>query len=115
MTKEESLVLAKKAKAALEEKKAIDVKIIDISEVSSLADYFVIASAMNKNQLQALVDNVDEKLGKSGYEPRYIEGKNGNTWVLLDYNDVVIHLLDDESREFYNIEHIWRDGVVVED
>ncbi len=114
MTKEESLKVARNAKAALEEKKAIDVKIIDISEVSSLADYFVLGSAMNKNQLEALVDTVDEKLGKSGFEPRYIEGKGGNTWVLLDYSDVVIHLFDEDSRAFYNIEHIWSDGKIVE-
>ncbi len=99
---------------ALEEKKANDISIIDIEKISTLADYFIIASGTNKNQVQAMSDEVDEKLGRAGFEPKHIEGYNGANWILLDYGDIVIHLFDEENRLFYDLERIWRDGVKVE-
>lgn len=114
MNKEESLKLSKTAVDALNEKKAIDVKVIDISEISTLADYFIIAGASNKNQIEALVDSVEEKLSKQGYVPRHIEGKGGNDWILLDYNDIVVHIFSDDSRSFYDLERIWNDGKEVD-
>ncbi|UWO27061.1 ribosome silencing factor [Marvinbryantia formatexigens DSM 14469] len=108
MTKSKTMV--KLAVAALEDKKAEDVKIIDITEVSVLADYFVIASGMNKNQVQALVDNVEETLGKAGYHSRQVEGYQSANWILLDYGDIIVHVFDAENRLFYDLERIWRDG-----
>ena len=106
--------LARMACEALEDKKALDVKIIDIEQVSTLADYFIIASGTNRNQVQAMADNVEEVLGRAGYEPKQIEGYQTGNWILMDYRDIVIHVFDEENRLFYDLERIWRDGSVVE-
>lgn len=98
---------------ALEDKKAENIQIIDISEVSSVADYFVIANGTNKSQVQALADHVSEKLGRNGVYAKQTEGYNSANWILLDYTDIVIHIFDKESRGFYDLERIWRDGKVV--
>lgn len=102
--------MAKIACAALEEKKAEDLKVINIEEVSVLADYFIITSGTNKNQVQALVDNVEEALGKEGYHAKQVEGYQTANWILLDYGDIIIHVFDSENRLFYDLERIWRDG-----
>jgi ribosome-associated protein len=102
--------IAKLAIAALEDKKAEDIKIIDISEVSVIADYFIIANGTNRSQIQALSDNVEEALGKAGCPVKQIEGYQTANWVLLDFNDVIIHIFDKENRLFYDLERIWRDG-----
>ena len=103
--------LAKIAYAALEEKKANDIKIIDISGVSVLADYFIIASGSNRNQVQAMVDSVQEDLyKKAGLEAKQVEGYQTGSWILLDYADIIVHVFDEENRLFYNLERIWRDG-----
>lgn len=102
--------MARTACKALDEKKALDLKIIDIAEVSTIADYFVIASGSNQNQVQAMVDNVEEKLAKAGYEPKQIEGTRSSSWILMDYGDLIVHVFDEENRLFYDLERIWRDG-----
>ncbi len=110
----------KKAKAmatiayrALEDKKAENVQIINIEKVSVLADYFLIASGTNRNQVQAMADNVEEMLGKAGYTPRQTEGYQTANWILMDYGDIIIHIFDTENRLFYDLERIWRDGEAV--
>lgn len=110
----QSKEMVKLAVEALEEKKGEDVKIIDIEGVSVIADYFVLASASNSNQTQALVDNVEEKLFKAGYECHQKEGSMSSTWVLMDYGDVIVHVFSKEDRLFYDLERIWRDGKIVE-
>src|SRR5699024_959713 len=105
---------SKLAVKALDEKKAMDIKVIDIHEVSVLADYFIIASGSNQNQVQAMVDNVEEQLGKAGYEPKQIEGTKNSSWILMDYGDLIIHIFDEENRLFYDLERIWRDGKIME-
>lgn len=102
--------MAQIACRALEDKKGKDIKIIDIHEVSVIADYFVIASGSNPNQVQALMDNVEEQLGRAGFEPKQIEGSKNSTWVLMDYGDMIVHIFDEENRIFYDLERIWRDG-----
>ncbi len=103
--------LAKIACTALEEKKANDVKVIDISGISVLADYFIIASGSNKNQVQAMVDSVQEDLFKIGKaEAKQVEGYTSGNWILLDYGDIIVHVFDEENRLFYDLERIWRDG-----
>ena len=87
-----------------------DISIIDISEVSVLADYFLIASGNSKNQVQALIDNVEEKLGQAGITPKNIEGYQTGNWVLMDYGDLIVHVFDRQNRLFYDLERIWRDG-----
>lgn len=102
--------MARIAYGALDEKKAEDIRIIDISEVSIIADYFIIANGGNVNQVHALIDNVEEKMGRAGYETRQTEGYHTGNWVLLDYGDVIVHIFDKENRLFYDLERIWRDG-----
>ena len=106
----QSKEMVKLAVEALEEKKGEDVKIIDIEGVSVIADYFVLASASNVNQTQALVDNVEEELHKAGYSLKQREGYSNGNWVLLDFGDVIVHIFDRENRLFYDLERIWRDG-----
>ena len=110
----ETKEFAKLAIEALEDKKAEDICIIDISEVSVIADYFIIASGSNKSQVQAMIDNVEEKLGRAEKSPRQIEGYDTANWVLMDYQDLIVHVFDRENRLFYDIERIWRDGKVID-
>ncbi len=102
--------MAKITIEALEDKKAEDIKVIDISQVSVLADYFIIANGSNRSQIQALSDAVEEKLGGAGYPLRQIEGYDNASWVLLDFGDIIIHIFDRENRLFYDLERIWCDG-----
>ena len=106
----QSKEMTKLAIAALEDKKANDVRVIDIAGISVIADYFVIASGSNTNQVQAMADSVREALGRAGYGPRQIEGYGVANWILMDYNDIIVHIFSDESRVFYDLERIWRDG-----
>ncbi len=108
MTQSEQM--AKLAIAALEEKKAEEIRVIDISEVSVIADYFIIAGGSNRNQIQALSDNVEEKLGKAGYPVKQVEGYDTANWILLDFKDVIVHVFDRENRLLYDLERIWADG-----
>ncbi len=103
-------IMARLAYEALEDKKAVDITIIDISEVTVVADYFIIASGTNRNQVQALADNVEEQLGKAGYPMKQSEGYRTANWILMDYGDIIVHVFDSENRLFYDLERIWRDG-----
>ena len=109
-----SAEFAKIAIEALEDEKAQDIKVIDISEVSVLADYFIIANGTNLPQIQAMADGVEEALGKAGCPIRQQEGYNNANWVLQDFGDVIIHIFDPENRLLYDLERIWRDGKVVD-
>ena len=113
-TKERSGELARIAIAALEEKKAVDIRVIDISEVSVLADYFIIANGTNGPQIQALSDEVSEKMEKAGAVLKQIEGYDNASWVLLDFGDVIVHIFNQEYRLLYDLERIWRDGKQVD-
>lgn len=110
----EAKKMAAMACSALDEKKANDVKVIGIEQISTLADYFIIASGSNRNQVQALADNVEETLGKAGHSVKQIEGYATANWILMDYGDIVIHIFDEENRLFYDLERIWRDGKSIE-
>ena len=111
----DALKMVKMAKKALEDKKAQDIKVIDIRQVTVIADYFLIADGANPNQVQAMVDNVEEVLGKAGYECRQIEGYGTGGGVLMDYGDIIVHAFSREDRLFYDLERIWRDGKLLED
>lgn len=106
--------MAKLAIEALEDKKAEDIHVIDIADVSTIADYFIIANGSNKSQVQAMIDNVDDKLGRAGYPVKQTEGYNTANWVLMDFGDIIVHVFDKENRLFYDLERIWRDGKKVE-
>ena len=107
-------MMAQIACKAIDDKKGQDIKIIDIHNVSVIADYFVIASGTNSNQVQAIVDNVEEQVGRAGFEAKQIEGNRNSSWILMDYGDVIVHVFDEENRLFYDLERIWRDGKVLE-
>lgn len=112
---DQSKEMVRLAVQALQDKKGEDVKIIDIREVSVLADYFIIASGSNPNQVQAMADNVEEMLGKAGYVSGQIEGYDSANWILMDYKDIIVHVFCREDRLFYDLERIWRDGKTVID
>ena len=109
-TREMAKEAAKLALEALDEKKAEDVRVIDISTVSVLGDFFIIASGTNRSQIQALADNVQDKLGRAGYICKQVEGYQTANWVLLDFGDVIVHIFDMKNRLLYDLERIWRDG-----
>lgn len=111
---EQAKQMAKLAHQALEDKKGEDIKVIDISEISVLADYFIIANGSNANQVNALVDSVEEELSKAGYDVKQREGYGLGNWVLLDFGDIIVHVFDKENRLFYDLERIWGDGKVID-
>ena len=98
---------------ALSEKKAEDIRVIEIGDISVIADYFVIANGTNPNQVSALVDSVEQELAKIDVLPKRIEGIGNSSWVLMDYGDIIIHIFSKEDRAFYDLERIWRDGKTV--
>ena len=102
--------IVKIAYDALEEKLGEDIEIIKIDEISVIADYLIIASGRNQNQLNAMIDFVDEKLTMAGYNSKRIEGNKKSSWVLMDYGDVIVHVFSKEDRLFYDLERIWKDG-----
>jgi ribosome-associated protein len=105
--------MLKLAYEALEEKKAEDIQVIEIKDISVIADYFIIANGANSLQVDALVDAVKDKLGRSGYEALRVEGVKSASWILMDYGDLVVHIFSKEDRLFYNLERIWRDGKTI--
>ncbi len=109
-----SLELTKIAVAALEDKKGIDIKVIDIRNISVITDYFIIATGNNINQVKTLSENVEEMLEKAGKHVKQIEGYRSGDWILMDYNDIIVHVFNEEGRGFYNLEKIWKDGVEVD-
>lgn len=104
----------KAAYKALDDKLAIDITVLEIGGISVIADYFIIASASNSNQLKAMADSVEEQLFKVGFPLNHSEGVQFNSnWILLDFGDIVVHLFNKEDREFYSIERIWGDAKVI--
>ena len=107
---ENSKNMVKLAVEALENTKGMDIEIIDISEVSTLGDFFIVASGSNRSQIQAMADRDEETLGKAGYDKKDIEGYESAFWILQDFGDIIVHIFDQENRLFYDLERIWRDG-----
>ena len=107
MTPKEIAALAARA---LDNKKGVDIKIIDVMEQTTLADYFVICSGTSNTQINALCDAVEEAVNTAGEPTLHREGHRGGTWVLLDFGSVVVHVFNSEAREFYSLERLWQDG-----
>lgn len=100
---------------AIDDKKGVNTRILDISAITTISDYFIVTSGNNYNQVRAIADNVEEELlKKHGMRPERVEGYNNGEWILLDYIDYVIHVFDREQRLFYDIERIWSDGKEIE-
>lgn len=111
MTIEEQV---KVAFQALEAKKAEDIRVIDIRGISTIADYFIVASGSNQSQLQAMEDSVGQKMREIGMTQPKVEGNRNSTWILMDYGDFIVHIFSEEDRLFYDLERIWTDGREVE-
>ena len=92
---------------ALDSKKADDIRILKVRDLTILANYFVIVSGSSSTQVKALADEVDFKLGEKGEEPKSIDGKASGNWIVLDYIDVVFHVFYKETRDFYDLERLW--------
>ena len=104
------LEAAKLAQEALEDKKGEDIKVLDLIGISNIADYFIIASGNNVNQLRAMADSVEEKLFKEGYKLHHSEGYSGGAWILLDFGNIIVHLFNKEERNFYSLDRAWSDA-----
>ena len=105
----ETFEKAKIAIKALDSKKGYNIKVFKIDDLTILGDYFIFATGSSSTQVRALADEVDEKMSENGIEPNHIEGKSSG-WILLDYGDVIIHIMDAKNRDFYALEHTWNDG-----
>lgn len=105
-----SIDLAKEAVRALNGKKALDLNVIGIHDISVLADYFVLSTGTSSTHVKALADEVEFKLKQAGMSPHHTEGYRSNSWVLLDYGTVVVHVFTPESRKFYDLDRLWQDG-----
>lgn len=99
---------------AVDEKKGHNIKVLDLEELTPIADYFILVTGNSSSQITAIQDNVYKKLGDNGYKPSRIEGVRNSTWVLMDYSDIIVHIFTPEDREFYNLDHIWKDAKTVE-
>lgn len=109
----ESKKMVQLAYKALDDKLGEDIRIIDISGISVLADYFIIAHGNNPNQVRAMIDFTEEKLNKAGYPTKNIEGNHKGTWVLLDFHDIIVHVFDKDNRSLYDLERLWSEGKVI--
>jgi ribosome-associated protein len=99
---------------AASEKKALNIVILDLREIASFTDYFVITSGTNERQVQAISDEVYETLKKAGSPAARVEGYKTAEWILLDYGDFIVHVFEDKSRKFYDLERLWRESKRVE-
>ena len=107
------LQAAKDAASALDQKFGKDIVLLDISTISTIADYFIITEASNPNQILAMTGGVEEVMDKHGVAIRHIEGMQRPDWVLMDYGDIVVHIFNGESRAFYDLERTWRDATEI--
>lgn len=108
-----SLDIVKKAVKALDNKKANNIEVIKIDELTIVADYFIIATANSNTHVRALADEVEYQLEEAGIMPDHIEGRSTG-WVLLEYAGVVVHVFLEESRNYYNLERLWEDGTKID-
>ena len=106
--------LAQVAVKALDARRAKEIRMLKITDVTTLADYFVICTATSTTQVKALADECEKVMKERGEAPHHIEGHRGGTWVLLDFSSVVVHLFMDEARQFYDLERLWKDAVDVD-
>ena len=109
-----SLETARIAAKALSDKKGLDIRVIRINDISVLADYMVIATGTSSTQVKAMSDNVEYELDKAGISVSHIEGYRSNSWILMDYIDVIVHVFMEEARNFYDLERLWKDGEIID-
>ncbi|MDO4710416.1 MAG: ribosome silencing factor [Peptostreptococcaceae bacterium] len=95
----------------LDDKQAEDILLIDVKSITSITDYFVIASADNIRKVRSIADHIESFLEKNGLTLRAKEGTDSAKWILLDFGNLIIHLFENEERDYYNLEKIWKDGI----
>lgn len=100
----------REAVLAAEDRKAIDLKVLQLETISDFTDYFILCSGTSERQVQAIADAIDERLRAEKVRPLHVEGYNRGQWVLLDYGDFVVHIFQDETRRFYSLERLWGDA-----
>lgn len=100
----------KKIAQALYDKKAENIDILDISELTSLGDYFIICTCNSTTQVKACADEAEEKMAECGILPSHVEGYHGGSWVLIDFGDIIVHVMQRETRDFYALEKLWDDA-----
>jgi len=111
MTSEEKIRIAVKA---LDSKRAEDIQVLRIRDLTILGDYFIIANGNSTTQTKALAEEVEFQLSQHGEEPHHTEGANGSNWYILDYRDVIVHVFYQETRNFYKLEQLWADAEKVD-
>lgn len=109
-----TLQQAKETAKILSEKKGLDIKVIEIADVSVIADYMVIATGNSSTHVKALADEVETQLDDMGISVSHIEGYRSNSWILLDYIDIIVHVFSNEAREYYDLERLWEDGTDID-
>jgi ribosome-associated protein len=109
-----ALELSREAARILDNKKAKDIKVLEIKEISSLGDYFVVASGSSTTQVKAMADELEFQLKEQGVLPKRVEGYQSAAWIVLDYYDVIIHLFYEETRQFYSLERLWNDAPLLD-
>lgn len=105
MTEQLSIILK-----SADDKKAFDMKVLNISKLTNIADYFVILSGNSQRQVMAIADDIEEKMYNHGYELKHKEGYSTGRWILLDYGDIIVHVFYKEDRDFYSLERLWADA-----
>ncbi len=106
----EARALANQIAEILDKKGATDIQILEVGHMTSITDFFVVASGRNVQNVHTLAEDLEDKLAEEGVEPRRKEGKNGSRWIVLDYAHVIVHIFHPEERQYYDIERLWRDG-----
>lgn len=106
----DSKALASEIAKILDDKGATDIQILEVGHMTSITDFFVVASGRNVQNVSSLAEDLEDKLAEAGIEPRRKEGKNGARWIVLDYAHVIVHIFHPEERQYYNIERLWQDG-----
>lgn len=96
---------------AIDDKKGIDIRVMDISNLTTIADYFVIVSGNSSIQAQAIADGIDDKMSEHGFEEMARDGYQSGRWILLDYEDIIVHIFHKEDREYYKLERLWTEDI----
>ena len=109
-----NLEIAKRCAEILDNKKGIDVTVVKIDELSSIADYLVLATGTSSTHVKSLADEVEFQMKESGIMPGHIEGHRSNSWILIDYKDVIVHVFSSEARNFYNLDKLFEKGEIIE-